>query len=279
MYIALELEMPYGDDANDLPLRDMAEDMNRSLCWMIQPQASAVPKFDYEEVNEALTKGGAPCCEDMDELACWTMDLDAELKTIAKTVGRPLPTAPAADGPAQFIPKSHTLKARACVSICSWFDGVQKELLSKDLLSPNSKKELLSPNSKKSPRPLTVTSPGPSKDLAVLLPPCTATKIARLVPTEPEAEIHASSSTAVGSTSLPPAPEAAVTLLNQPMPPETGSPPPAIPRKVAGASASEAHNGDMVAKRLAWREAANPPKEATAETVKDESRPLPQAAG
>lgn len=47
LFIALELEMPYGDDANDLPLTDMALDMNKSLRSMLCPLASTVPAFTY----------------------------------------------------------------------------------------------------------------------------------------------------------------------------------------------------------------------------------------
>merc|ERR1719359_1942628 len=45
LYIALELEMPFGDDPNDLPLQKMAEDMNGSLRTLIHPLASSVPGF------------------------------------------------------------------------------------------------------------------------------------------------------------------------------------------------------------------------------------------
>jgi len=45
LYIALELEMPFGDDPNDLPLRAMAQDMNTSLSQMLEPYALKVPEF------------------------------------------------------------------------------------------------------------------------------------------------------------------------------------------------------------------------------------------
>jgi hypothetical protein len=50
LYIALELEMPYGDDANDLPLHEMAESMNASLRQMMDPLACHVPKFDESQL-------------------------------------------------------------------------------------------------------------------------------------------------------------------------------------------------------------------------------------
>jgi len=47
LYIATELEMPFGDDLNDLPLLDMARDMNKSLRQLIDPLSQEVPKFKY----------------------------------------------------------------------------------------------------------------------------------------------------------------------------------------------------------------------------------------
>lgn len=45
LFIANELEMPYGDDPNDLPLFDMSMDMNRSLKQLTEPLARQVPYF------------------------------------------------------------------------------------------------------------------------------------------------------------------------------------------------------------------------------------------
>eukprot|EP00971_Amphidinium_carterae_P167682 3322627-Amphidinium_carterae.1 len=46
--IAQELENPYGDDTNDLPLREMQLDMNLSLMRLLHPCAQTPPKFDYK---------------------------------------------------------------------------------------------------------------------------------------------------------------------------------------------------------------------------------------
>merc|ERR1712048_652373 len=46
-YIAVELEMPFGDDLNDLPLYDMQRDMNGSLRTLIEERAQRVPTFDF----------------------------------------------------------------------------------------------------------------------------------------------------------------------------------------------------------------------------------------
>eukprot|EP00927_Polykrikos_kofoidii_P062015 TRINITY_DN56840_c0_g1_i1.p1 TRINITY_DN56840_c0_g1~~TRINITY_DN56840_c0_g1_i1.p1 ORF type:complete len:657 (-),score=119.95 TRINITY_DN56840_c0_g1_i1:109-2079(-) len=46
-YIALELEMPFGDDRNDLPLFEMQMDMNRSLITLVDERAQKVPQFTF----------------------------------------------------------------------------------------------------------------------------------------------------------------------------------------------------------------------------------------
>jgi len=46
--IAVELEQPYGDDANDLPLIEMQEDMNKSLCALLKPLAGTPPSFAFQ---------------------------------------------------------------------------------------------------------------------------------------------------------------------------------------------------------------------------------------
>jgi|EP00927_Polykrikos_kofoidii_P071867 putative membrane protein len=47
-YIAVELEMPFGDDANDLPLHEMQVDMNRSLRILIHDLVQNVPCFEFD---------------------------------------------------------------------------------------------------------------------------------------------------------------------------------------------------------------------------------------
>jgi len=44
-YIAVELEMPFGDDTNDLPLSEMQKDLNNSLIGLLQPLALTTPSF------------------------------------------------------------------------------------------------------------------------------------------------------------------------------------------------------------------------------------------
>merc|ERR1719171_827585 len=48
-YIAVELEQPFGDDVNDLPLVEMQEDFNKSLRCILHEQSRRVPNFEFEE--------------------------------------------------------------------------------------------------------------------------------------------------------------------------------------------------------------------------------------
>mmetsp|Transcript_59661 Transcript_59661/g.141962 ORF Transcript_59661/g.141962 Transcript_59661/m.141962 type:complete len:596 (-) Transcript_59661:54-1841(-) len=46
-YIALEIEMPFGQGDNHLPLIAMQDDMNNSLWTMLEPQSQICPTFNY----------------------------------------------------------------------------------------------------------------------------------------------------------------------------------------------------------------------------------------
>jgi hypothetical protein len=48
-YIAVELEMPFGDDPNDLPLHSMQRDLNRSLKGLMHPRALCTPHYDVAD--------------------------------------------------------------------------------------------------------------------------------------------------------------------------------------------------------------------------------------
>jgi len=52
-FIALELEDPFGDDANDLPIHAMQLDLNKSLKELLKPQAMACPSFDFNPAYHA----------------------------------------------------------------------------------------------------------------------------------------------------------------------------------------------------------------------------------
>jgi len=47
-YVAVELEMPFGDDLNDLPLQHLQADMNASLIGLLHPRALQAPNFELE---------------------------------------------------------------------------------------------------------------------------------------------------------------------------------------------------------------------------------------
>merc|ERR1719359_2043158 len=53
-FIALELEDPFGDDANDLPMKDMQTDLNLSLKELLTPQALKAPKFQFNRAYHEL---------------------------------------------------------------------------------------------------------------------------------------------------------------------------------------------------------------------------------
>lgn len=46
--IAAEIESPFGDDPNDLPLSKMQDDMNTSLWLLLEKQTQTPPKFTFE---------------------------------------------------------------------------------------------------------------------------------------------------------------------------------------------------------------------------------------
>merc|ERR1712166_840275 len=44
-FIGAELEMPFGDDYNDLPVRQMQKDLNRSLCTLVAEGVRYPPTY------------------------------------------------------------------------------------------------------------------------------------------------------------------------------------------------------------------------------------------
>mmetsp|Transcript_112983 Transcript_112983/g.243392 ORF Transcript_112983/g.243392 Transcript_112983/m.243392 type:complete len:485 (-) Transcript_112983:46-1500(-) len=52
-YIAQEIEQPFGEDPNDLPMAEMQSDMNRSLRVLLQPLAQHPPRFNYLQDRDA----------------------------------------------------------------------------------------------------------------------------------------------------------------------------------------------------------------------------------
>lgn len=52
LYIALEIDQPFGDDANDLPLREFQQEFNEHLKKMILPEVRYPPKFALDSSND-----------------------------------------------------------------------------------------------------------------------------------------------------------------------------------------------------------------------------------
>jgi len=53
-YIAMELEMPFGDDANDLPLHDMQTDLNKSIKALMDHRAQNPPAFTFQKKHKGM---------------------------------------------------------------------------------------------------------------------------------------------------------------------------------------------------------------------------------
>merc|ERR1740121_2277687 len=51
-YISVELEMPFGDDANDLPILEMQRELNRSLMDLMRAEAQRPPAFKFSPHRE-----------------------------------------------------------------------------------------------------------------------------------------------------------------------------------------------------------------------------------
>lgn len=52
VYIAREIEQPFGEDPNDLPMVQIQKDFNNSLLSLMQPLAQKVPSFKYDKSKE-----------------------------------------------------------------------------------------------------------------------------------------------------------------------------------------------------------------------------------
>jgi len=59
-YISSEIEMPFGDDPNDLPVARLAESMNVALATMMCPKARTPPLFNYNK-KEHEDCQSSPC--------------------------------------------------------------------------------------------------------------------------------------------------------------------------------------------------------------------------
>ncbi|CAE8714556.1 unnamed protein product [Polarella glacialis] len=48
-YLALEMDQPFGEDANDLPIQAMQEEWNNSLLTLLHPRCQVLPTFDLTD--------------------------------------------------------------------------------------------------------------------------------------------------------------------------------------------------------------------------------------
>jgi hypothetical protein len=112
--IARELEMPFGDDPNDLPLFDFHEHMNTSLLMLIREETDLVPRIDNDTCNfefnamKANISGKRPRDfikeEELEPLEKTTLTKLSEMKAAAPAPApappapAPLPPAPAGNG-------------------------------------------------------------------------------------------------------------------------------------------------------------------------------------
>jgi len=65
-FIAVELENPFGDDANDLPLQEMQVDLNKSLVGLLNPLAREPPTYTYLPERDRVVGNGASLRETFD---------------------------------------------------------------------------------------------------------------------------------------------------------------------------------------------------------------------
>jgi hypothetical protein len=75
-FISLELEMPFGDDPNDLPLEDMQKDYNLSLIDLLRPYCVQNPRFELNQVHR--------------EFRVTQHDLESVLEELVETYPEPL---------------------------------------------------------------------------------------------------------------------------------------------------------------------------------------------
>merc|ERR1712232_7645 len=61
-YIAAEIEMPFGDDQNDLPIERMQDRYNDVLSSLLEPLVEAPPEYSIEEdiLSPKHLGGGTP---------------------------------------------------------------------------------------------------------------------------------------------------------------------------------------------------------------------------
>merc|ERR1719210_3090503 len=65
-YIAVELEQPFGDDANDLPLHEMQVALNNSLKALLDRRAQQAPVFHFNDEDHLTCKRSRSFLEELE---------------------------------------------------------------------------------------------------------------------------------------------------------------------------------------------------------------------
>eukprot|EP00929_Paragymnodinium_shiwhaense_P041291 TRINITY_DN21467_c0_g1_i4.p1 TRINITY_DN21467_c0_g1~~TRINITY_DN21467_c0_g1_i4.p1 ORF type:complete len:327 (+),score=31.88 TRINITY_DN21467_c0_g1_i4:682-1662(+) len=96
-YIAVEIERPYGQDANDLPLTELASAMNSALCNLLQPGAQKPPRYYLDVTHSSELQEW--CCVASEQPSAYVRPFEVEPPS--SRVGPLLSgEAPTADAPA-----------------------------------------------------------------------------------------------------------------------------------------------------------------------------------
>jgi len=90
-YIASEIEQPFGEDYNDLPIPDMLRDMNRSLRTLMLREAQMPPEFDYQrekhEMCECVTCHAAQYNTHKNYVVGFTKSREKTIRKIESALG------------------------------------------------------------------------------------------------------------------------------------------------------------------------------------------------
>lgn len=102
-YIAMEIEMPYGDDPNDLPLANMQTCMNKSLLTLLHRTAQVPPKLILEKLTtnpDAISKRAWRSDRPNDELLDYSASPDVSISMVAPDMPKDTPAPLPVEAPA-----------------------------------------------------------------------------------------------------------------------------------------------------------------------------------
>merc|ERR1719210_607446 len=61
-YTGLEIVQPFGDDVNDLPIREMQREFNKSISALLRDEARTPPKFTIKVDRSGKVKSSVMRC-------------------------------------------------------------------------------------------------------------------------------------------------------------------------------------------------------------------------